>query len=138
VVSQAEQRNVAGDDAAEALSLAADALEQRAASFLFHDKHNGYGRKLLAAAERVRTIAALRSRSETAERAALTRATSLLDRMYDGGPDCDCSMDGGVHDCGWPELKATREQCRAALRSQTAASVGTGNRSHLHYPEFDS
>lgn len=49
-------------------------------------------------------------------RGALERSAALIGRIYAGGPDCDCTMDGGSHTCGWPEVIRAHEKNTEALK----------------------
>lgn len=71
---------------------------------------------LCPACERI----ALGSPDETTD--VLRRAADFVCRWRDAGPqDCDCTMDGGVHTCGWPELKGLAEQLDPYRSSEKAS-----------------
>lgn len=71
----------------------------------------------------LRNAALAHERPEVAE-SALQRAADFICRWRDAGPqECDCTMDGGVHTCGWPELSGLAHQLEPYRSTRAAETV---------------
>jgi hypothetical protein len=97
------------DDIKTALELAAGALEQRCAAFLFNDRQSKYGKELEAAAEEVRALYTPRPFAEYHEDigAVLWWRFPIQEPPYCGWPEDDAGFIPGWHTHWTPIPKPT-------------------------------